>query len=77
VYLCSENIDVNGELYEVGAGAVCRIETLRSKGLAMNPDEISVEAVADAWTKINDMGDAHVLRSIGESTQATLAHCMS
>ena len=77
VYLCSENIDVNGELYEVGAGAVARIETLRSKGLAMNPDEISVEAVAANWSKINDMTDAQVLRSIGESTQATLAHCMT
>ena len=77
VYLCSEGIDVNGELYEVGAGAVARIESLRSKGLAMNPDEISVEAVAASWSKINDMTDAQVLRSIGESTQATLAHCMS
>jgi len=77
VYLCSEGIDVNGELYEVGAGAVSRIESLRSKGLAMNPDEISVEAVAASWAKINDMTDAHVVRSIGESTQATLAHCMS
>jgi len=77
VYLCSEGIDVNGELYEVGAGAVSRIESLRSKGLAMNPDEISVEAVAASWATINDMTDAHVVRSIGESTQATLAHCMS
>ena len=76
VYLCSEGIDVNGELYEVGAGAISRIESLRSAGLAMNPDEISVEAVAEAWTKINDMTDAKVLRSIAESTQATLAHCM-
>ncbi|MFN2375028.1 MAG: SDR family oxidoreductase [Candidatus Binatia bacterium] len=77
VYLCSENIDVSGELYEVGAGAVSRIESLRSKGLAMNPDEISVEAVAAAWQQINDMTDAQILRSIAESTQATLAHCMS
>ena len=77
LYLCSEGIDVNGELYEVGGGAVSRIESLRSKGLAMNPDDITVEAVAEAWSKINDMTDAQVLRSIGESTQATLAHCMS
>ena len=76
VYLCTENIDVNGELFEVGAGAISRIESLRSKGLAMNPDEISVEAVAAAWNRINDMGDAQVVRSIGESTQLTLAHCM-
>ena len=76
VYLCTEHIDVNGELFEVGAGAISRIESLRSKGLAMNPDEISVEAVAAAWNRINDMGDAQVVRSIGESTQLTLAHCM-
>jgi len=76
VYLCSENIDVNGEVYEVGAGAVSRIEWLRSKGLAMTPEQIDVEAVAAAWKQINDMTDAKVLRSIGESTQATLAHCL-
>ncbi|HYC01064.1 MAG TPA: SDR family oxidoreductase [Candidatus Limnocylindrales bacterium] len=77
VYLCSENIDVNGEVYEVGAGAISRIEWLRSKGLAMNPDEISVESVAAAWQQINDMTDAKILRSIGESTQATLMHCLA
>jgi len=75
-YLCSENIDVNGELYEVGAGAVSRIEWIRSKGLAMDPDKITVEAVAEAWKKINDMSDAKITRAIGESTQATLAHCL-
>ena len=77
VYLCSEGVDVNGELYEVGAGAISRIESIRSKGLAMNPDEITVEAVAAAWAQINDMTDGKIVQSIGESTQATLAHCMS
>ncbi|MBI5505758.1 MAG: SDR family oxidoreductase [Deltaproteobacteria bacterium] len=76
VYLCSEAIDVNGEVYEVGAGAVSRIEWLRSKGVAMRPDQISVEAVAAAWKQINDMTDSKILRSVGESTRATLAHCM-
>jgi NAD(P)-dependent dehydrogenase (short-subunit alcohol dehydrogenase family) len=77
LYLCSEGIDVNGELYEVGGGAVSRIKPLRSKGLAMNPDDITVEAVAEAWSKINDMTDGRIVRAIGESTQVTLAHCMS
>ena len=78
VYLCSENIDVNGEVYEVGAGAVSRIESLRSKGIALNPDDgITVEKIAAGWNDINNMDDAKVLRSIGESTQATLIHCMS
>ncbi len=76
VYLCSEGIDVNGEVYEVGAGAVSRIEWVRSKGLAMDPDQINVESVAAAWAQINDMSDAKITRLIGESTQATLAHCL-
>ena len=78
VFLCSEKCDVNGEVYEVGAGAFARIETLRAKGLAIKPGEgeITLEAVAANWDKINDMSDAEILRSIGESTQATLKHCM-
>ncbi len=77
VYLCSENIDVSGELYEVGAGAVSRLETLRSKGCTLNPDEgVTVEQMAENWSLINDMTDAKILRSIAESTQASLTHCM-
>jgi len=78
VYLCSEQCDVNGEYYEVGAGCFARLETLRAKGLAIKPGtaDISVEAVAENWKKINDMTDAQILRAIGESTMATLKHCM-
>jgi len=78
VYLCSEQCDVNGEYYEVGAGCFARLETLRAKGLAIKPGtaDISVEAVAENWKKINDMTDAQILRAIGESTRATLKHCM-
>ncbi|RMD81385.1 MAG: SDR family oxidoreductase [Candidatus Dadabacteria bacterium] len=77
VYLCSEQCDANGEIYEVGAGAFCRIELLRAKGAAIKPDrEITVDDVAENWAKINDMTDAQIIRAIGESTAATLAHCM-
>jgi NAD(P)-dependent dehydrogenase (short-subunit alcohol dehydrogenase family) len=77
VFLCSENCDVNGEVYEVGAGAFCRIETLRAKGWRIKPEgEISVEQVADHWKEINDVTNADVVRSIAESTQSTLKHCM-
>ncbi len=78
VYLCSEQCDVNGEYYEVGAGCFARLETLRAKGLAVKPGskDIGVELVAENWKKINDMADAQVLRAIGESTMATLKHCM-
>jgi len=78
VYLCSEKCDANGEYYEVGAGCFARLETLRAKGLAVKPGtaDISVELVAENWKKINDMTDAQILRAIGESTMATLKHCM-
>ena len=78
VYLCSETCDANGALFEVGAGAFSRIEKLRAKGLTIKPDhEISVQDVADGWQTINDMDGADIFRTIGESTQATLKHCMS
>ena len=78
VFLCSEKCDVNGEVYEVGAGAFCRVETLRSKGYRIKPaGEITVEQVAEHWKQINDMSDAEILRAIGESTQSTLKHCVS
>jgi len=78
VYLCSDQCDVNGEYYEVGAGCFARLETLRAKGLAVKPGtaDVSVELVAENWKKINDMTDAQILRAIGESTMATLKHCM-
>jgi len=77
VYLCADSCDANGELYEVGAGNFARIETLRADGLRLDPrKEISVEQIAENWAQINDMSKSSILRSIGESTQATLKHCM-
>jgi NAD(P)-dependent dehydrogenase (short-subunit alcohol dehydrogenase family) len=77
VFLCSEACDANGEVYEVGGGAFSRIETLRAKGWAIKPSgEISVAQVGDHWKEINDMTDAKIIRSIAESTQITMKHCM-
>jgi NAD(P)-dependent dehydrogenase (short-subunit alcohol dehydrogenase family) len=79
VYLCSENCDANGEVYEVGAGNFARIETLRAEGLRIKPEgdtEITVDQVAEAWDKINDMSESSILRAIGESTMGSLKHWM-
>ncbi len=79
VYLCSESCDANGEVYEVGAGGAWRLETVRSQGWAIKPAdgrELSVEEVADNWAAINNMEGADVLRAIGDSTMATLKHCL-
>ncbi len=77
VFLCSEGVDANGEYFEVGGGAISRLETLRSKGIALNPDDgLSVEQVSDAWEQINDMTEAQVIRSIADSTTTTLKHCL-
>ena len=79
VFLCSENCDANGEVYEVGGGNFARIETLRSDGLRLKPEgdaEISVDEVAAAWDKINNMEDASVLRAISDSTMGSLKHWM-
>ncbi len=78
INLCSESCDVNGEVFEVGAGHFSRVEWIRARGLSIKPEgEITAEQVADGWDKINDMKDAQILRSIGESTQHSLKHAMS
>ncbi len=82
-YLCSESCDANGEVYEVGGGNFARLETLRAEGWRLKPEgPITIEQIAEHWDEINDVGydavqalpQANILRSSGDSTQATLKH---
>jgi 3-hydroxyacyl-CoA dehydrogenase/3a,7a,12a-trihydroxy-5b-cholest-24-enoyl-CoA hydratase len=77
VFLSSENIDVNGEVFEVGAGHFSRVEWIRAKGLNIKPGaDVALEKLAEGWKQVNDMTGAEIIRSIGESTQKTLAHAV-
>ena len=73
--LSSEAFPVNGAVFEVGAGVVSRVQWLRSKGVAFRiPESFDAERVMEAWDAINDMRDATITTSFGQSTQRTLGN---
>ncbi len=69
-YLCSEQCEETGSLFEVGAGAFFSLKWCRSKGSRMKPAEVSIESIAKNFSKIIDMADAKIIGSIQESTMS-------
>jgi len=72
-YLCSEGCQVNGGLFEVGAGCFFHLKWSRSKGLALKQDEVKIEDLAANFDKVLDMTGAQSASSIQESTMSFLA----
>jgi 3-hydroxyacyl-CoA dehydrogenase/3a,7a,12a-trihydroxy-5b-cholest-24-enoyl-CoA hydratase len=69
-YLCSEQCEETGGLFEVGAGSFFFLKWSRSSGLTLKTDEVSVEKVAENFGKVIDMSDAKTVGSIQESTMS-------
>ena len=77
-YLCSEQCDVTGGVFEAGAGTFSRVKWLRSPGIALPlSEDVSIEKVADNWDKINDMTDGKFISSLNESSMMTLSNLSS
>ena len=57
-WLCHEDCDASGELFEVGAGWVSRVRWERSQGAYFDPAGFSPDDVRDAWEQVNDFTDA-------------------
>jgi len=73
-YLCSEACQVNGALFEAGAGSFFHLKWSRSKGLAIKGEEVKIEDVAAGLDRIMDMNGAQFVSSIQESTMSFLAN---
>lgn len=69
-YLCSEQCEETGGLFEVGAGAFFHLKWCRSEGARMKPEEVTIEKVAENFGKVVDMSDAKIMGSIQESTMS-------
>lgn len=61
-YLCSEECEANGDVFEVGAGRVHRLKWQRSAGLNAGSD-LSPEALRDNWNNLIEPGES--LTSLG------------
>ena len=72
-WLCHEDCDTSGQLFEVGAGWISRVRWERSKGVYLE-DGFDTDDVAEAWGKINDFSDSIIPRHGGDTLKAVAAN---
>ncbi|MBV1871242.1 MAG: SDR family oxidoreductase [Gammaproteobacteria bacterium] len=74
-YMCTEEINTNGAIFEAGAGSFAHANWARSKGYKAKDESgvASVDEIASAWEDIMDMSEPKVL----DNPQAAMAEFMS
>jgi 3-hydroxyacyl-CoA dehydrogenase/3a,7a,12a-trihydroxy-5b-cholest-24-enoyl-CoA hydratase len=73
-YLCSEQCEATGGLFEVGAGSFFHVNWYRSEGSTLKTEDVTIENVAENFSKITDMTNAKAMGSIQESTMSFMAN---
>ena len=73
-YLCSEQCEATGGLFEVGAGSFFHLNWYRSEGSTLKTEDVTIENVAKNFSKITDMTNAQAMGSIQESTMSFMAN---
>ena len=71
-WLCHEDCDASGQLFEAGADWISRVRWQRSTGNYFEHG-FTMDDVVEAWDKINDFTDATYPRSIGDTMRAIAA----
>lgn len=67
-WLCAEDNDANGQIFEVGGGLVYHLKWARSGPFSVSPqDGLTPEQLRDAWPGILDMSEAKICEDIKDS----------
>ncbi|HYW93593.1 MAG TPA: SDR family oxidoreductase [Gammaproteobacteria bacterium] len=69
-YLCSEECQESGQVFEVGAGRVFHVKLHRGAGFKSGAENgvASLEEIRDNWSKIMDLSELTAVNSLQEST---------
>jgi hypothetical protein len=54
LYLCKENSQTTGQIYEIGGRWVGKLRWERTEGAYIDEKDLNVEGVHKYWDKIND-----------------------
>jgi len=77
-YLCSEQNQTTGGIFEVGAGVIARVKWMRANGAAISiKDDVTIEDVAAHWDAVNDMTDGKFVTTLQESSMMTMQNLAS
>jgi len=74
-WLCHEQCEDNGAVFEVGAGWVSRVRWQRAKGAFLDVKKVpSPENVRDVWSQVNDFSEPQYPTTPGESISLIVSH---
>lgn len=75
-YLVSDKCEDSAQIYAVGGGYFSRVAVMEAEGIGLPVDKISPEAIAEQWTKINDMSAAKAYGNAMEAAGAAMKFAM-
>ncbi|MCC6214238.1 MAG: SDR family oxidoreductase [Polyangiaceae bacterium] len=75
-YLVSQGCADSGQVYAVGGGYVSRVAVVEGAGVFLAPGALTVEAIAEKWAAINDLGAAkpfaNAMEAAGQAMKAVM-----
>ncbi|MBK7584154.1 MAG: SDR family oxidoreductase [Myxococcales bacterium] len=76
-YLVSDKCEDSAQVYAVGGGYFSRVAVMEAEGIGIAVDKVTPEAIAEQWTKVNDMTGAKAYGNAMEAAGAAMKFAMT